>query len=93
MEAVKRGGDRQRLHETIRRCSMEASAGMKEGKSCDLLDRLATQKDFDLSRADMEKILDPALYTGRCADQVSAYLEKIRPLLSGVSAGPAEINV
>lgn len=93
MEAVKRGGDRQRLHETIRRCSMEASAGMKEGKSCDLLERLTAQKDFDLSRADIEKILDPALYTGRCTEQVSAYLKKIRPLLSGVSAGPAEINV
>ena len=43
MEAVKRGGDRQALHEIIRRCSMEATARMKEGESCDLLQRLAAE--------------------------------------------------
>ena len=93
MEAVKRGGDRQQLHEIIRRCSMEATARMKEGEDCDLLSRLAAEKDFALSEADVEAILKPELYVGRCARQVSAYLEKIRPLLAGVSAGSAEISI
>ena len=93
MEAVKRGGDRQQLHEIIRRCSMEATARMKEGEDCDLLARLAAEKDFALSEADVEAILKPELYVGRCARQVSAYLEKIRPLLAGVSAGSAEISI
>ena len=41
MEAVKHGGDRQEIHEIIRRCSMEATARMKNGEECDLLTRLA----------------------------------------------------
>ena len=45
MEAVKRGGDRQQLHEIIRKCSMEATAGMKRGEECDLLARLAAEPE------------------------------------------------
>ena len=93
MEAVKRGGDRQQLHENIRRCSMEATARMKEGEECDLLSRLAAEKDFALTEADMEAILDPAQYIGRCPQQVEAYIKKISPLISGAEAGSAEIDV
>lgn len=93
MEAVKRGGDRQQLHEIIRRCSMEATARMKEGEECDLLSRLAAEKDFALTEADMEAILDPAQYIGRCPQQVEAYIKKISPLISGAEAGSAEIDV
>lgn len=93
MEAVKRGGDRQQLHEIIRRCSMEATARMKEGEECDLLSRLAAEKDFALTEADMEAILDPAQYIGRCPQQVEAYIKKISTLISGAEAGSAEIDV
>ena len=93
MEAVKRGGDRQQLHEIIRRCSMEATARMKEGEECDLLSRLAAEKDFALTEADMEAILDPAQYIGRCPQQVEAYIKKISLLISGAEAGSAEIDV
>lgn len=93
MEAVKRGGDRQQLHEIIRRCSMEATARMKEGEECDLLSRLAAEKDFALTEADMEAILDPAQYIGRCPQQVEAYIKKISTLISGAEAGYAEIDV
>lgn len=93
MEAVKRGGDRQQLHEIIRRCSMEATARMKEGEECDLLSRLAAEKDFALTEADMEAILDPAQYIGRCPQQVEAYIKKISPQISGAEAGSAEIDV
>ena len=51
MEAVKRGGDRQQLHEIIRRCSMEATARMKDGGDCDLLSRLAACPEFGMSEA------------------------------------------
>ena len=93
MEAVKRGGDRQALHEIIRRCSMEATARMKEGEPCDLPARLAAQSEFGVSEAEINAILDPALYIGRCPEQVDAFLAKLRPLLSGAAAGSAEINV
>ena len=81
MEAVKRGGDRQELHEIIRKCSMEATARMKDGGECDLLARLAKEQRFGLTQAEMEALLDPKLYTGRCAEQVERFLGKVRPLL------------
>ena len=93
MEAVKRGGNRQELHEIIRRCSMEATAEMKEGRECDLLARLAAEKQFGLSRDEMEAVLDPKLYTGRCAEQVTRFVAKVRPLLEGIRETTAEINL
>ena len=93
MEAVKRGGDRQEIHEIIRRCSMEASEKMKDGEECDLLARLAQEKKFGLTEAEMKKLLDPALYIGRCSEQVSAFVEKIKPLLANVDGKSAEINL
>lgn len=82
MEGVRRGGDRQELHEIIRECSMEATARMKNGENCDLLDRLAAREDFPLGLADMENVLEPSKYIGRCAYQVDAFLEKITPLVA-----------
>ena len=93
MEAVKRGGNRQELHEIIRRCSMEATAKMKNGEECDLLERLAAEEQFGLTAEEMGSILDPALYIGRCSQQVTALIEKIRPLLEGIESENVEINV
>ena len=93
MEAVKHGGDRQEIHEIIRRCSMEATARMKNGEECDLLTRLATEKKFGLTEAEMTKLLNPSLYIGRCPEQVSAFVNKIRPLLQGADGKSAEINL
>ena len=93
MEAVKRGGDRQALHEIIRRCSMEATARMKEGESCDLLERLAADGSFGLSLEEMEALLDPRAYIGRCPAQVDAFLAGVRPLLKDVQAGGEEIGL
>ena len=59
MEAVKRGGDRQQLHEVIRRHSMAATARMKEGHPCDLLDRLAADPAFGLTRPELEALMEP----------------------------------
>ncbi len=93
MEAVKRGGDRQQLHELIRVCSHEATARMKEGEDCDLLARLAARKEFGLSEEEMEGLLSPENYIGRCPEQVDAFLQKIRPLLQDVSKDAVEIEL
>lgn len=93
MEAVKRGGDRQKLHEIIRRCSMAASARMKNGEECDLLARLAAEQEFCLTEVEMNKLLEPALYIGRCPEQVDALLAKVRPLLADVERQSAQINL
>ena len=94
MEAVKRGGDRQELHEIIRRCSMAATARMKEGEPCDLLERLAAEPAFGMTEDELRGILEPAHYIGRCPDQVDAFVREVSPLLSGARRGEAcEINL
>ena len=93
MEAVRRGGDRQQLHEIIRRCSMEATARIKEGESCDLLARLAGEEAFGLTETEMQNLLTPSHYIGRCQQQVEIYLDKIRPMISGVNRESAEISL
>ena len=94
MEGVKRGGNRQELHEIIRTCSMAATARMKEGQPCDLLSRLAAEPAFAMTEEDLNKLMDPRLYTGRCEAQVEAFLESIAPILAGAEEGETpEINV
>ena len=93
MEAVKRGGDRQQLHEIIRRCSMEATARMKNGESCDLLSRLAAEPAFGMTEAEMQDALDPRLYIGRCPEQVDALVGRIRPLLKDAATEKSQIDV
>ena len=93
MEAVKRGGDRQQLHEIIRSASMEATAKMKNGQECDLLSRLAAQKEFGLTETEMAALLTPSLYIGRCEQQVEALLAKVKPLIADVCTDSAQINL
>ncbi len=93
MEAVKRGGDRQALHEVIRRASMEATASMKAGGECDLLSRLCRRSEFGMTEDEIRAVLDPALYTGRCAEQVERYVRKLAPVIAQAEDAESEINV
>ncbi|MBR3241453.1 MAG: adenylosuccinate lyase [Parasporobacterium sp.] len=93
MEAVKRGGDRQQLHEIIRSCSMAAVAKKKNGENFDLLKDLASHPEFKMTEEEIRAVLDPKKFTGRCAEQVDNYLKKIRPLTEGADAAAEEINV
>ena len=93
MEAVKRGGNRQELHEIIRSCSMEATAKMKNGEDCDLLERLSKAPEFGMTLEEMQTLLNPGDYIGRCREQVESYLAEVRPALSGIARDTAEINL
>lgn len=93
MEAVKRGGDRQALHEVIRQCSMEATARMKNGEEPELLSALAERPELGLSRDELAGILDASLYIGRCPEQVERFLKKIEPLLDGADISESEITL
>lgn len=93
MEAVKRGGDRQELHEIIRKCSMEATARMKNGEKCDLIARLASEPEFCMTESEINEILKPELYIGRCSQQVSEYVNKIKNLIDCVEKDTAEIDI
>ena len=93
MEGVKRGGNRQELHEIIRRCSMEAIAGMDRGEPCDLLSMLAAEPEFPLNEEEMTDVLDPSAYIGRCPEQVQALVDRTRPLYKDIDRENAEINI
>ena len=96
MAAVTAGGDRQDLHERIRRHSQAAAAEVKDrGGRNDLMDRLAADPTF--SRVDLRGTLDPAAYVGRAPQQVDEFLsevvEPIRERYSDVLTQSAEVRV
>ena len=98
MDAVKAGGNRQELHESIRRLSMEAGRHVKqEGADNDLLDLIAASDDFNLSREELDGYMVPGDYTGRSADQVDRYLKEfVAPVLEAnkeILGMEAEISV
>jgi adenylosuccinate lyase len=88
MEAVRRGGDRQELHEKLRvfaRAGAERPAGT--GRATDLLDRIAADADFGLTRTELDQAARPERLTGRSAEQVETFVrEELDPALAGVEA-------
>lgn len=84
MEAVKHGGDRQKLHERLREHSIAAAAVVKkEGGENDLILRTANDDEFGLSLSELKGLLKPENFIGRCKEQVEEFLEKdIRPFLN-----------
>lgn len=99
MHCVKAGGDRQTLHEAIRRHSVDAGKRIKaEGKDNDLLDRIAADPIFGLTRADIDAIIKTGRFTGMAEAQTEEYLSYVRQVLSdnreALSGGIcAEVNV
>ncbi len=83
MHAVRRGGDRQELHERIRQHSMAAAGRMKdEGAQADLLDRIARDTAFGLSSGELAELVDPMRFVGRAPEQVERFLElEVAPVL------------
>jgi len=83
MAAVKAGGDRQELHEKIRKLSMEAGRVVKEeGKENNLLELIAADKSFNLSIDELKREMDASKYTGRSSKQVTEFIEEyIEPVL------------
>lgn len=84
MEGVKKGGDRQELHEEIRKMSMEAGSVVKnEGKDNDLLERILKNPKFDITEADLKNILDLKKFIGRAPGQVVKFItEEVKPVLA-----------
>jgi adenylosuccinate lyase len=96
MEGVKRGGDRQDLHENFRVASLEAGRRIKqEGKGNELVSLLAADPAWAMTEADITAILDPARFTGRAGDQVRDFLAgEVASALQGYQpAEAAEIRV
>ena len=83
MSAVKKGGDRQQLHEKLRVHSIAAAKRVKEeGLENDLIDRVCADPDFQMKREEIDAILQPIHFVGRSVEQVEEYIGGIiRPLL------------
>jgi adenylosuccinate lyase len=100
MLGVAAGGDRQALHEVIRRHSLAVAEAVALGAPNDLLERLGADPAFaGVPGADLRAQLEPANYTGRAVSQVGEFLEEyLRPLLArarplAAEAGSAEVKV
>ena len=99
MDAVKRGGDRQALHERIRVLSQEAGCNVKElGLPNNLIDLMAADPAFGMTREELSAHLDPSAYIGRCPQQVEEFLsQEIKPVLEryapALEGGDAELKV
>ena len=99
MDAVRRGGDRQVLHEEIRKMSIEAGRIVKdEGGSNNLLELIAQNAMFGMTMEELSAHMDPSLYIGRCPQQVDEFLKDyIQPVLDkyadALTAGAVELTV
>ncbi len=98
MDAVKQGGNRQELHEKIRQLSMEAGKTVKEeGKDNNLVDLIAADPAFGLTKEQITETLKPELYVGRAPRQVEVFLrDVVQPVLDANKdelGMTAEINV
>ncbi len=98
MQAVKKGGDRQELHEKIRVYSMQAGSVVKvEGKPNDLIERIAADKSFNLDMNELKAVLKPENYVGRAPQQTIEFVDGVvKPILdknSQVLGLKSELNV
>ena len=83
MYCVKNGGDRQTLHEAIRRHSVAAGLAVKEqGADNDLLARIAADPAFNITRGEIDRLLRTDNFTGMATEQTEDYLRTVRALLS-----------
>jgi adenylosuccinate lyase len=91
MEGVLRGGDRQVLHERIRQHSLAAQEAVEQGEPNPLLDMIDDDKEFQMTREEIDKWIDPIDFTGRSSQQVNEFLaEIVEPTLAGETAAEVE---
>lgn len=88
MDAVKRGGNRQELHERIRVLSQEAGRNVKDlGLSNNLIDLIADDPAFGMTREELSAHMEPSAYIGCCPQQVDEFLDTcVAPVLEKYAA-------
>lgn len=98
MTAVKKGGDRQELHEKLRQHSIAAAKVVKEeGEDNDLIDRVCADKSFNLTKEEITAVLKPINFVGRSVEQVdefiAEYITPLREANSDILNEKAELSV
>lgn len=94
MYSVKKGGDRQTLHEAIRRHSVAAAKAIKEsGADNDLIDRIAADPVFNITKDEILKIIDEGGFTGRAKEQTEEYVAAVREAIKSYEIGEVDAVV
>ena len=95
MDLVRRGGDRQDIHEKIRLLSIEAGKRVKEdGEKNDMLERICKDPSFNVTLDELKELLVPSRYTGRSEHQVEEFIKGyIDPVLGVKSKTTVELSV
>ncbi len=95
MEAVKRGGDRQELHELIRTHSMEAGKRVKvDGEKNDLIERIAADASFGMTQEELNSVLEPKNYVGRSPEQVIEFIaNEVKPILDKEDLADIQVDL
>ena len=94
MYSVKKGGDRQTLHEAIRRHSVAAAKAIKEsGADNDLIDRIAADPVFNITKDEILKIIEEGGFTGRAKEQTEEYVAAVREVLKSYEIGEVDASV
>ena len=94
MHATARGGDRQDLHERMRKHSIAAATRLKRGSSeSDLIQCIAEDKAFDVGAEELEDLVDPNRFIGRAPEQVAQFLrEQVTPMLERLGKNAEELQ-
>lgn len=94
MYCVKKGGDRQQLHEAIRTHSVAAAKAIKEsGADNDLMERIAADPVFNITKEEIEAIITQGGFTGRATGQTEEYLTEVREVLKSYNLGDVDATV
>lgn len=94
MDLVRRGADRQEVHEKIRQHSIAAGARVKDGLENDFTDRIANDPSFNISKEQLEALLIPSRYTGRAPEQTERFITcEIDPILKNAHHMKVDIDV
>ena len=93
MEAVKKGGNRQIVHGEIRRISLLAKEKNINGEEFNMIDEMKKSSIINLSDEELNNIFDPNKYIGRCVEQVTNYLEKVKSKINYTSSKSSEFII
>lgn len=94
MDLVRRGADRQEVHEKIRQHSIAAGARVKDGLDNDFTDRIASDPSFNITKEQLEALLIPSRYTGRAPEQTERFINnEIDPILENAHHMKVDIDV
>ena len=93
MKSVENGGDRQNIHERLRKHSMDAQIAYREGKNCDLIQSIIDDHVIPVDGDEIKALLNPDKYTGLSAEQVDNFINNyVRPKLENYNEDLNNIN-